>query len=222
MQITVNVKGGEQVRAAFQAIGRQAPFAMSQTLNAVANVAQQQIKDSLAERFTLRRAGFVQNTIFRQRGTDFATKTKLQAVIRTHPDRNFLAQHEEGGRKAPIAGSSVAIPLPAVREAAGRDVIPKRLRPSGMIKNGQVRKVVTPNGTFLVRNRPGKGKGRLDGWRTEFLYKLKPSVPLRPRLAFRETAEKAIDAHFTRIALRQIDLAIGAPRSLYELRPRRG
>jgi hypothetical protein len=212
MKITINVQGSAEVRAMLTAIGRQAPFAMSQTLNHVANVAQQATKDSLAGRFTLRRADFVRNTIYRQRGVDWATKAKLQAVIRVNPARDFLAQHEEGAQKVPISGTNVAIPLPAVREAAGGAVIPKRLRPSGLRLSPQVRKVVTPHGTFLVRNRPGKGKGRLDGWRTEFLYKLKRSVPVRPRLAMRATSEKAIDASFERLALVNIEQAIRTAR----------
>ena len=208
MQINVKVTDSDAVRAELQRIGRQAPFAMSLALNNTANEAQRAIKDSLSSRFTLRRKAFVENTIYRQKGADFATKAKLQAVVRVSPERNFLAQHEEGGSKAPVSGTNVAIPLPAVQPDRGT-VIPKRLRPSGLRMNGQVRKVVTPQGTFLVRNRPGKGRGQLDGWRTEFLYKLKRSVPIRPRLAMRDTATKAINDSFVRHAMNGIDQSIG-------------
>lgn len=209
MNNAITVKGFPEVSKALQEIGRQAPFAMSLALNNTANEAQRAIKDSLASRFTLRRKGFVENTIYRQKGVDFATKAKLQASIRVNPERNFLAQHEEGGSKGPMSGTNVAVPMPAVREAAKGEVIPKRLRPSGLRLNGQVRKVVTPQGTFLVRNRPGSGSGRLVGWRTEFLYKLKPSVPIRPRLQFRDTAVKTIDDSFVRHALLGVDQSIG-------------
>lgn len=208
MQINLKVTGTDAVRAELQRIGRQAPFAMSLALNNTANEAQRAIKDSLSSRFTLRRKGFVENTIYRQKGVDFATKTHLQASIRVNPARNFLAQHEEGGSKTPMSGTNVAIPLAAVQPDRGT-VIPKRLRPSGLRMNGQVRKVVTPNGTFLVRNRPGKGRGQLDGWRTEFLYKLKRSVPIKPRLQFRDTATKAINDSFVRHALLGIDQSLG-------------
>ena len=210
MSKPITITGHAEVSAALKAIGRQAPFAMSQTLNHVANEAQRAVKDSLSSRFTLRRKGFVENTIYRN-AEDKATKTKFQARVRVNPERNFLGQHEEGGRKTPQSGSNVAIPLPAVQPSPST-VIPKRLRPSGLRLNGQVRKVVTPNGTFLVRNRPGKGKGRLEGWRTEFLYELKPSVALRPRLSMRDTSEKAIDASFVRIAMVNIDSAINTAR----------
>lgn len=211
MDIQINVSGNAMVRAELQRIGRQAPFAMANTLNDTANAAQQAVKDSLASRFTLRRDTFVKNTIYRQRGVDFATKTKLQAVVRVNPARNFLAQHEEGGRKAPVAGTNVAIPLEAVQPNPAI-VVPKRLRPAALRLNQQVRKVVTPSGTFLVRNRPGRGRGGLVGWRTEFLYKLQRDVPVRPRLQMRDTSEKAINASFVRLALLNIDHAIRTAR----------
>ena len=207
MNITIETKGltgAGSVTDAMRAIGRQAPFAMVKTLNAVANEAQTSIRKGMNQ-FTFRRRPFVEKTIYRDKATDFATKAHLSAIVRVNPGRDFLAQHEEGGHKTPRSGRSVAIPLPAVQEAAGNGVIPTRLRPSGLRTNGQVRKVVTPSGTYLVRNRPGRGRGGLSGWRTEFLYKLKQSVPIRPRLNFHTNAAKAIDASFERIAMAQIE-----------------
>ena len=207
MQIQIKVTGSDALRAELQRIGRQAPYAMSLALNATANEAQTAIRGGLSA-FTLRRKTFVENTIYRQRGVDFATKTKLEATVRVNPARDFLAQHEDGGQKTARVGTHVAIPLPSVQPDRTA-VVPRRLRPAALRTNGQVRKIVTPNGVFLVRNRPGKGKGRLDGWRTEFLYELKRSVPLRPRLGFHVHAQKAIDASFQRHALNGIDRAIG-------------
>lgn len=210
MQITINVTGQDAVRSALKGIGRQAPYALQLTLNNTANDAQTAIRQGLTG-FTLRRKTFVENTIYRNRSTDFATKTKPQAIVRVNPARDFLAQHEDGGHKTPQSGRHVAIPLPAVQPDRGT-VVPRRLRPSGLRTNGQVRKVVTPSGVFLVRNRPGKGKGRLEGWRTEFLYKLNTSVPLRPRLAFHANARKAIDERFVSNALMAIERALATAR----------
>ena len=211
MSQPITIRGHDETRKALQDIGRQAPFALSLALNATANEAQAEIKASRNARFTLRRKTFVENTIFRKRGEDFATKTKLQATIRTHPERDFLAQHEEGGQKTAVTGTNLAIPLEAVKPNAS-SIVPKRLRPSAMRMNSQVRKVVTPSGTFLVRNRPGKGRRRMVGWRSEFLYKLKSSVPIRPRLQMRDTAQKAIDESFVRHAMACIDRALGTAR----------
>lgn len=218
MRIQIDVKGSEAVRAELKDIGRKAPRAMSETLNATANAAQKEIRGGL-DVFTLRRKTFVEQTIYRQRGVDFATTKKLQAVVRVNPDRDFLAQHEDGTPKTARSGSSVAIPMDAVQQHARNGIIPTKFRPSGLRLHPQVRKVVTPAGVFLVRNRPGKGKGRLDGWRTEFLYRLKGSVPLKPRLRFHVHASTAIDRDFERLALKHIDLVLGAPKSLYDLRP---
>lgn len=211
MKIGAEIRGMPDVRKALSEIGRQAPYALSVGLNAAANDAQRAIQDSLASRFTVRRAQFVRNTIFRQRGVDFATKANLRAVVRVNPERDFLVQHEEGGQKVAMSGTHVAIPLPTIKPTAAT-VVPKRLRPGALRGTGQIRKITTNSGTFLVRNRPGRGKGQLTGWRTEFLYQLKRSVPLRPRLGFIDTASRTVDATLVRRVLEGIDRAMASAR----------
>lgn len=203
MQVSIEVKNAELVQKGLDSIARSARFATAKALNATANHAQTAIREGLTG-FTLRRKAFVERTIFRDRATDFAGKAQLKAAVRVDPNpkKDFLAQHEEGGRKVPREGRTVAIPLPAVQPNR-LEVVPRRLRPSRL--QGDVRRITTPAGVFLVRNRPGRGKGALRGWRTEFLYRLKPSVPLRPRLRFRENAEKAVDLHWVANALAQIE-----------------
>lgn len=211
MKITLQVKGLPAARATLQRIGRQAPFAVATGLNNLANEAQRAVQDSLGDRFTLRRPDFVKKTIFRAKGTDFATKSKLQAVVRVNPARDFLAQHEDGEVKTARSGTHVAIPLLAVQPT--RDtVVPRRLRPSGLRNNPHVRKITTPAGTFLVRNRPGRGRGGLNGWRTEFLYELKRGVPLRPRLRFHATTQRVIDASWERQLMAGIERALSTAR----------
>lgn len=211
MKITLNVTGAESVKTTLKEIGRQAPFAVATGLNSLANEAQQGLQGELKDRLTLRRPDFVKNTIFRAKGTDFATKSKLQATVRVHPERDFLAQHEEGEIKRARSGLSVAVPLLAI-QPADSTVIPRRLRPSGLRNNPQVRKITTPAGTFLVRNRPGRGRGGLNGWRTEFLYELKRGVPLRPRLRFHATTQRVIDASWDRHLMAGIDKALRTAR----------
>jgi hypothetical protein len=171
-----------------------APAAVALACNKLADTVQAEVRRSLSGSFTLRRQLFVERTIYRNKGTDFArwNQRPIQAVVRVNPERNFLAQHEEGGTKTAASGTNVAIPLQGVRPTA-TEVVPKRMRPAQLRTNTQVRKVVTPNGTFLVRNRPGTGKGKTLGWRTEFLYKLKRSVPLRPRLGMVDTFSRVVD-----------------------------
>jgi hypothetical protein len=206
MDIKVTLRDSQLVHDALAEIGRQAPFAMAKTLNATANAAQTAVRLGLTKKqaFTLRRPDFVLRTIYRQPGHDFATKANLRAAVRVHPERDFLAQHEEAGRKVPTSGRSVAIPLEAVKPSEG-SVVPRRLRPSALRSNAQVRRITTPSGDYLVRNVRGRGRGGLRGWRTEFLYRLQPSVPLRGRLGFVRTASDTIDARFVGIALVEID-----------------
>lgn len=211
MKPSITVTGIDDVCRTLATIRQQAPFAMATALNAMANDAQRGIKNSLDNRFLLRRSTFVRNTIYRAKSTDFATKANLVAIVRVNPERDFLAQHEDGGRKVPASGGNVALPLPAVQPNRML-VIPKRLRPSGLRNSDQVRKITTPGGTFLVRNRPGGGRGGLYGWRTEFLYKLKPSVPLRRRLGFHETAQRIIDASWNRHLMAGIERALRTAR----------
>jgi hypothetical protein len=196
------ITGADAVVAALAKLKTQIPFAMVKTLNAVANDAQREVRVGLGA-FTLRRKAFVERTIFRDRATDFASKTSLVARVRIDPRADFLAQHEDGGTKTPRDGRSIAIPLPAVQKTP-TTVIPRALRPGALKANPMVRRIVTGTGVFLIRETKGRGKARV-GARSEFLYQLKPSVPLKPRLSFARNAEKAVDASFERIATAQID-----------------
>lgn len=211
MEIKIQTSGSEAVAAALADIKQQAPYAMSLGLNAIANEAQSAIQTSLSGKFTLRRQLFVERTVYRSKAMDFATKRHLQASVRINPARDFLAQHEEGGQKRPMSGRNVAIPLPAVQPSP-TSVVPKRLRPSSMLMNPRVKKITTPGGTFLVLNKPGRGRGGTVGWRSDFLYKLQPEVPLRPRLGFIESADRAIEASWERHVLEGIDRAIKTSR----------
>lgn len=211
MTVSITITGTPEVRKMLQDIGKQAPFALAVGLNGVANDVQKEIQESLASRFTLRRADFMKRTIYRDRATDFATKTNPHAIVRINPARDFLAQHEGGGRKQPSKSKNLTIPLSAVRPNP-MQVVPSRLRPRALRGTDQVRKVTTPAGTFLVRNRPGRGRAGLVGWRTEFLYKLKADVPLRPRLGFQQTAQRVIDASWDRHLMSGIERALRSAR----------
>jgi hypothetical protein len=205
-QQLIEIRHSKDVANALAEIGRQAPFALSLALNYTANAAQREIRQGLGA-FTLRRKEYILRTIYRG-AVDKATKSYPFATVRIQPGRDVLAKHEEGGSKTPRSGNNVAIPLPAVREAAGNAVIPKRLRPSGLQRDARVRRIVTPSGTYLVRMRAGTGRGRMLGWRTEFLYRLKPSVPIRPRLGFQRNAMIAINRDFEKLAFEAIDRAM--------------
>jgi hypothetical protein len=204
MNIDIQIKNAEPVIQALSKIGEQAPFAMALTLNDTANAAQTAIRNGLSARFTLRRKDFILNTIYRQKGVDFATKRELSAAVRVNSERDVLAKFEDGGQKTPLVGRNVAIPLPGVKRNKN-DIVTKANRPAGLIGKPGVARIETKAGTFLVQTKRG---GRGMGARTEFLYQLKPSVPIKPVLSFVKTANDEVDRVFVRLALAAIDYAL--------------
>jgi len=167
--------------------------AVALACNKVADQVQSAVRASLPGAFTLRRKPFIENTIYRNKATDFArwNQTPVKAIVRVNPERDYLAKHEEGGDKTALSGSSVAIPLKPVRPTFNQ-VVRERLRLSALRSDPNVRKVVLPAGTFLVRNVKGRGKAQR-GARTDFLYQFKRSVRLRPRLGMMDTFTRVVE-----------------------------
>ena len=207
MNLTLKITGHDDIRKALQEIGRKAPKALVLTLNKLADDGQKSVQGTLAKSFTLRRAEYVTKTIFRK-GDDFATQSRPRAAYGVNPERNILAKFEENSIKAPISGRSIAIPLSAVKPT--RDsVVSKGLRLSTLRTDPKVRRITTPNGTFLVKEkRGGKVKGVKFGARTDLLYKLVPSVRLSARLNFHATAKRSLDDTFVRTATAGIEAAL--------------
>lgn len=197
MRTELIVVGDKELARTLTEIGKQAPFALSLTLNRLANVAQKDVQNSLSSRFQLRRAQFVRNTIYRKPGEDTATKTKLEAGVRVDDRRNFLAKFEEGGRKTSIDGGRIAIPIAARRNKA--EVITKANRPRAILNKKGYRIA-----NDLIVQTVGRGKAAaLRVW-----YKLVKDVPIRPRLEMAKTSQKAVDREWVRIANEAIDQAI--------------
>ena len=207
MNLTLKITGHDDIRKALQEIGRKAPKALVLTLNKLADDGQKAVQGTLAKSFTLRRAEYVTKTIFRK-GDDFATQSRPRAAYGVNPERNILAKFEENSIKAPISGRSIAIPLSAVKPTR-ESVVSKGLRISTLRTDPKVRRITTPNGTFLVKEkRAGKVKGVKFGARTDLLYKLVPSVRLSARLNFHATAKRSLDDTFVRTATAGIEAAL--------------
>jgi hypothetical protein len=166
----------------FAEIGPKALFAASLGMNRTMNEAQDAIRQGLQWKFTVRRKSFIESTIYRQPGKDFASKTNLQAGVRIHEERNVLAKFEEGGLKLPTGGrKALAIPVGVKRNK--NDIVTaansvKALLASGkaFIKNGKVWQIM------------GRGKKKT----LKLAYVFKKSVPLRPDLHFVATGSKVI------------------------------
>lgn len=176
-------------------------FAMSKALNDTANDAQKAIQDGLGQRFTLRRPEFIKRTIKRER-QDFATKEKLEAVVRIDPARDVLAKHEAGGTKTPTKGRAIALPTEHVRRTKAQ-IIGKAQRPKALLASG---KAFTKAGQLMAR--VGRGAKAL----LRVAYVFKPSVQIKPSLGFIDTGNKAVDRHWAQRAQAAIDRVIATLR----------
>jgi hypothetical protein len=185
----VTVNTGATIKG-LNTLSRQMPFATATALNLLADQFQRVQQESVRRNFTLRQERFILNTIKRLRGTDFATKQKLQATVRVDPTRDHLARHEKGGIKTAIQGKPyVAIPLPDLRRTK-RGLVPRKLYPSafkpftdkGKVTVGAQDSMILPtkSGNRVLLQR--KAKHNLA------LYLFVPSVQITPTLHFQDNA----------------------------------
>ncbi len=209
----------------FTGLTEQLPFAYSRAINKTVDSAQAAIKTSLPSDFTLRQATFIQNTIYRQPGQDFATKANLVGSVRVNPARDFLAKFEDGGEKRSISGRSLAIPvmrldapniiigrsdplnikriMSSIQAFGGRVVTPRLRKGQLRVKQiGSAFLIKTARGTFVVE-RTGPGAGD-----TKLLYKFEGEVPIQPQLHFEDTAMAAALASFEQNFNDAIDYAM--------------
>lgn len=198
----LKIEGFDAVRRELAAIGRQMPYAASVALNTIANKTQAEIRGTLSGNFMLRRKTFIERTIYREPGVDFATKSRLQAGVGVHPERDMLAKHEEGGSKRPIQGTRLAVPVNVPRTAAG--IVKAAYRPKALRGNPRVFRIDPPGGDPLIAEQLGRGKNA----RVRVLYALKRAVWLKPRLNFHATATRVIDREWEGAVRAGIDKAL--------------
>lgn len=183
-------------------LGGQMRFAMSKALNDTANDAQRAIQDSLSQRFTLRRPDFIRRTIKRERPNDFATKDKLEAVVRIDPTRDVLAKFEDGGTKTPTQGKAIALPTEAVRRTKAQ-IIQKSQRPRALVAAGRA---FSKGGQLILKARRGVGAA------LRVAYIFKASVRIPKRLAFVDTATRTVDRQWQQRAMDAVSRAIATMR----------
>ncbi|WP_434480975.1 hypothetical protein [Gemmatimonas sp.] len=200
--MNIRISGDTAVRQQLQAIGKQMPFALSVALNGTANAVQQAVRGGLGEKFTLRRRTFVERTIFRDRATDFATKTKPQATVRVNPSSDFLAKFEKGDTKTPRDGRSIAIPTVNARRTKS-DIVTTANRPRALLdKPGHFR-----FGDVLYAT---KGRGKRQKLIALFVFKR--SARIRPRLGMEDTAGRVVPDVWELQASRAIERALSTAR----------
>lgn len=181
MQITIKVDTADAI-GWFGRLSDQMPYATERALNQTANSVQKEIRLGIKERFTLRREDFILRTVKIEKGNR-ATKANPQVIVGIDRTRDVLAKFEDGGTKAPIDGSHIAIPINVRRSKT--DIIPKSERPRQLLERRNVKKFATTIVRFV------RGAGR------SLLYVLKPAVKIDNRLRFERTAHEVIDREWT-------------------------
>lgn len=158
-----------------RALSDQTPFATSKAINAVTLHAQSAVRAHVKQVMILRREQFVLSTIKINR-EDFATKRKLESILRVDPQRDILAKFEAGTTKVPRS-KHIAIPLPALKRTKA-DVIRNRDRPRALLASragGKGAVFATEKGIF---QRVGTKRAPL----VKMLYLFKTSARIRPTL----------------------------------------
>jgi hypothetical protein len=181
---TMKLEGGEELQAALANLPRQVKFATAVGMNRTIDEAQAEIKAGLSGKFTLRRKAFVEGTIYRKPGKDWATKDKLEARVQVNPDRNVLEKFEAGGTKAPTGGRrALAIPIAVKRNKS--DIVTKANSVKALLAS---KKAYIRDGKVWLLQGRGKIRKRV------LAYVFAKAVPLKPTLRFVETGRKVIEA----------------------------
>lgn len=179
----------------------------------------------LNREFTVRRAAFMRNRVKVFKFPKTTDGGEMTAVIgidsRVKGSPLLLAQFEDGGRKSPVQGSRVAIPLTGGKaRQVFRKSVPAgyrmdRLQLHTDLKSGTVKGarrtfiLPTKNGEFVMFQR-GPGGGRSTGPDKDIspLYLFRNHVPLKKRLQFLRIATDLAEQQLPRLFQRYLRLYI--------------
>lgn len=177
------VEGLEELIGMLDKLPANARFGASVGMNRTMNEAQDAIRGSLPKNFTLRRALFIERTIYRKPGDDWASKSQLTARVRIHDSRDYLAKFEAGGVKRPREGRSLSVPIDVPR--TGADIVSRRYSVPALLDSG---KAYVRDGKVWLLSGRGKVKKRT------LAYVFKSQVPIRPVLHFVVTGRRVIES----------------------------
>lgn len=201
---------------------RQAPYALSQSLNDTAKLFQYRQREHMHGIFTVRRKAWVDNSV-KIRPEDFATKRKLVATVRIESPGNgnrsdILGKFETQTVKRP-QGTSLAIPVGARRNSS--DIVPQSARPKAFkfkevggsrmaghashtnkrmrrgVLRGALKVYEGEKRTVMIRNAQGQGVilqrvGKGKRAGMRLLFTLAPKARLTPNLNFVTNAREAV------------------------------
>jgi hypothetical protein len=204
MQIRVKVDTRQLTRRLGD-LARKAPQAIANGINRTAEELQRVQRADQRRSFTVRRPAFVDKAV---KIKPFARRGSLFAIVLIDPPggqarASILTQHEQGGPKRAKGGGRVAVPIDARRNKS--DIVQKgqRIRALNLHPDGRGR-IIGARRVFIagrrgeanqvVLQRVGKGKRS----KVRVLYSLERSVPLTPRLHFKQNAERVVRQSFAR------------------------
>jgi len=182
--------------------GRQAAFALAQSLNRTMVDVQQADRNALQSQFTVRRRDWLEKSY---KITKFAKKNDLIVRLAISPPgapekADILSKFQDGGVKTP-AGKTVAVPVDVKRGAAG--IITPAFRPRARVRSGKAFVVKNPStGKGVIKERVGRGKSARVI--VDYGLTLKARIPKRLRFfeTFRSVVKNSMSRNF-QAALRE-------------------
>jgi hypothetical protein len=140
--------------------GKQVPFALSKSLNALGKIVQKDIRAGIESRFKLNRKTWVLNTI-KINKENWANKNKLEITISVIDQAQFLKDMEQGGPHIPGFGRKLlALPNPIIFR--GKPILKTNsLAIANLNLHKTPRGVEGDQGTYIIkpRNTAGLLKG---------------------------------------------------------------
>lgn len=211
---TMKLEGAEEINALLAKLPENARYGAALGMNRTMDEAQAEIRRGLSGKFTLRRKTFVENTIYRKPGEDWATKDKLEARVQVNADRNQLAKFEEGGDKGPTRGrKALGIPVVGGARPTKGAIVPEKFKLKTLFfsQQGLLSQARSIAGTKKRSGRNALLKASAKKYvsmngkvfeiigtkrtpRLKLLWVFKPSVRIAPKLRFAETGRRVIDA----------------------------
>lgn len=197
-------------------------FAVVNSINATAKLAQRAMQLRAEDVFTIRKAEFIrrQVAVIKPFANVNQGRAYAEIAVGQKPRRLLLALFEKGGEREPFRGKSIAVPIearPSKGASVPEELFVKRLgfkrQPATTTdarrrrRKGAVRRsFVGLLGTYLVPKagifqRIGRGVSRA-------LYVFARPFRLRPVLGFEETVREVADRNFARIAGEEVQKAL--------------
>ncbi len=209
MRIELRTNAAQVSRTLMLIFRDQVPFAASKAINDVLKQAQRAQQSSMSREFTIRRRVFMERSV---KIKPFATKKTLQGTIRIEPPGGreraaIWTRHELRGRRVPVEGRTLAVPIKA--RPSKLALVKKGMRPAAFAFKRVATRARTEiykgrKRTFMIRKADGSGvilqrrrRGRSGTFvGARLLYRLVPSVPIEPRLQFRDTIDRVVRQRF--------------------------